>query len=77
MSSSKAGNSVAIRLPKSFGMTEGTEVQLEQTPRGILVREKVDAAEVRRKWLALLDEMDALPGPGSVQTREPMIFRDD
>lgn len=73
----KAGNSVAVRLPKSFGIAEGTELQLEKTPRGILVREKVDAAEVKRKWLALLDEMDAMPGPGRVEKREPIIFRDD
>ncbi len=73
----KAGNSVAVRLPKAFGIAEGTALQLEQTPRGILVREKVDAAEVKRKWLALLDEMDAMPKPDYIEKREPIIFRDD
>ena len=73
----KAGNSVALRLPKSFGMTEGTEVQLEKTATGIVVREKNDPAEVKRRWLALMDEMDAMPQPDYIEKREPLIFRDD
>jgi len=73
----KAGNSVAVRLPKSFGIVEGTSLQLEKTAIGIVVREASDPAEIKRRWLALMDEMDALPGPDRIQTREPIIFRDD
>jgi antitoxin component of MazEF toxin-antitoxin module len=73
----KAGNSVAVRLPKSFGIAEGTELQLEQTVRGILITEKADPAEVKRRWHALLDEMDAMPKPDYIEKREPIIFRDD
>ena len=40
-------------------------------------RDKDDPAEVKRRWLALLDEMEALPGPGRIQEREPIIWRDD
>ena len=73
----KAGNSVAVRLPKSFGIAEGAELQREQASGDVLGREKSDPAEVKRRWLALLDEMEAMPGPGRIQKREPIIFRDD
>ncbi len=73
----KAASRVAVRLPKSFGIAEVTELQFEQTSSDILGREKNDPAEVKRRWLALLDEMEAMPGPGRIQKREPIIFRDD
>lgn len=33
----KSGNSVALRLPKALGMTEGTEVTLREDRRGFTV----------------------------------------
>lgn len=73
----RAGNSTAVRLPKAFGIAPGDAIRIEKNASGIHIRERSDPAEVKRKWLALLDEMKAMPGPGRVQKREPMIFRDD
>jgi antitoxin VapB len=73
----KAGNSVAVRLPKAFGIVDGMPLQIEKTATGIVIREKGDPAEVKRRWLALLDQMKAMPKPDGIQTREPMTFRDD
>jgi antitoxin VapB len=73
----KAGNSVAVRLPKAFGIVDGTPLQIEKTATGIVIREKGDPAEIKRRWLALMDEMDAMPQPDYIEKREPLIFRDD
>lgn len=36
----KSGNSVAVRLPKELGITEGTELEIEETASGWLLRRK-------------------------------------
>lgn len=43
---------------------------------GVFIEEAA-AAEVKRKWHALLDAMAAMPKPGHIEKREPIIFRDD
>ncbi len=73
----QAGNSVAVRLPKGFGIAAGDALEIEQTARGIWIREKHDPEDVRRRWLQALGEIDALPKPGAAQAREPWPFRDD
>jgi hypothetical protein len=41
-----------------------------------VILRKDDPAEVKRRWLALLDEMDAMPQPDYIEKREPIIWRD-
>jgi antitoxin VapB len=36
----KSGNSVAVRLPKELGITEGTELQFDARADGWLIRRK-------------------------------------
>ena len=36
----KSGNSVAVRLPKELGITEGMELEVEQAPTGVFLRRK-------------------------------------
>lgn len=68
------GNSVAIRLPKAFGVSEGDEVILAKSADGrITIRPREDAEAKRREWLAVLDELKAMgPPPDGVQKRLPV-----
>jgi antitoxin VapB len=36
----KSGNSVAVRLPKELGITEGMELEIDNRPDGVLIRRK-------------------------------------
>ena len=70
----KSGNSVAVRLPVGLGVPANVEVTIERQGEGFVVMPTRDPAEEKRKWLAFLDEMAALPKPSSVQEREPIEF---
>jgi antitoxin VapB len=70
----KSGNSVAVRLPKGFAIPEGTEVELDKNGDVVTIRLTRDAAEERRRMLAGLDALKALPKPPRIQKREPIEF---
>lgn len=64
----RAGNSEAVRLPKELGFGEGVEVEL--TRQG-------DTIVIRRKQLTgkeLVEALDRLPKPTSVQKRQKILF---
>lgn len=76
----KSGNSVAVRLPKELGFAAGTPVRIERNGTTLTIRPAFDPAEERRKWLAVLDDIeaiwDAAGGPPTPEVREPDIFPD-
>lgn len=69
-----SGNSVAVRLPKEIAFAPGTELVIERQGNVVTIRPALDAAEERRKWLQMLDDLAAMPKPPSIQTREPIEF---
>jgi antitoxin VapB len=72
----KSGNSVAVRLPKALGIDAGAELQIERHGNRVVMTPVADAAEAKRRWLAFLDELAALPKPPEVQKRERIEFPD-
>ena len=72
----KSGNSVAVRLPKGFGIPADVEIELEQSGDTVTIRTVRDPAEEKARFLKMLDELRALPKPPSVQKREPIDFPD-
>ncbi len=60
------GNSLAVRLPKSAGLSAGTEV--EMTVEGSVVTLR----PVRLTPAQLMELLDTLPSPDSVQERLPV-----
>lgn len=72
----QSGNSVAVRLPKSFGFTADTEIEIEKRGRDVVIRTVVDPDEERRLLKAAMDELAALPAPREIETREPIYFPD-
>lgn len=67
----KSGNSVAVRLPKGFGLKAGTSVILEQTGTGVMVRPKRDPEEGRRSVARLIAALEAIGPVGEIEKREP------
>ena len=67
----KSGNSVAVRLPRSFGIEAGADLTLEQCGREITVKREFDQEEWRRKQQAMFDRIAATP-----LERDPDIFPD-
>ena len=77
----KSGNSVAVRLPKSFGIEAGADLMLEQRGREITLKREFDQEEWRRKQQAMFDRIaaiwDAAGGPPEkMMERDPDIFPD-
>ncbi len=72
----KSGNSVAVRLPKSFGIAEGTEVRIERRGPTIMVEVTNDAAEKQAAVARFVTRMQALPAPGVIEPRQPIEFPD-
>lgn len=70
----KSGNSVAVRLPKTFGIPAGAEVELDKNGTGLTIRLANDPAAEKARMLKMLDDLAALPKPPSIQKREPIIF---
>lgn len=70
----KSGNSVAVRLPKGFGIAEGTDIEIDKSGDVVTIRVTRDAQEERARMLQWLDELKAMPKPSSVQKREPIDF---
>jgi antitoxin VapB len=72
----KSGNSVAVRLPKGFAISADTPVEMEKCGDTVTLRVRRDPVEEKRRLLAMLDALQALPKPPTVQTREPFEFPD-
>lgn len=72
----KSGNSVAVRLPKGFGIAAGAEVALERRGREVVIRRIADPAAAKARLVQLADVLDALKPIGEVEVRDPDIFPD-
>ncbi|MCR2833276.1 AbrB/MazE/SpoVT family DNA-binding domain-containing protein [Parerythrobacter lacustris] len=72
----KSGNSVAVRLPKGFGIPEGVDLELDQKGDVVTLRVVRDADHERAAMLQMLDDLKRLPKPTSVEKRDPIIFPD-
>jgi antitoxin VapB len=70
----KSGNSVAVRLPKGFGIPEGAEVELDKRGSVVTLRVSADGDADRLAMLQMLDDLQRLPRPARSQQREPIIF---
>jgi antitoxin VapB len=65
----KSGNSVAVRLPKELGIAEGTELQIEETGSGSLLRRKP-----KHTGKDLVEALAKLPKLEKPWKRERIIF---
>jgi antitoxin VapB len=65
----KSGNSVAVRLPRELGITEGTELEIEQAPTGVFLRRKP-----KYTGRDLVEALEKLPKPDKPWKRERIIF---
>ena len=65
----RSGNSVAVRLPKELGIAEGTELELEARPEGVLIRRKP-----KKSGRDLVEALARLPKPDSPWKRERIVF---
>lgn len=65
----KSGNSVAVRLPKELGIAEGTELEIEETGGGWLLRRKP-----KYTGRDLVEALEKLPKLDEPWKRERIIF---
>lgn len=66
----KSGNSVAVRLPKEFGIVEGTELVIDQNGNSVTIRPKPKGTMA--DLVASLREIG--PPSDGVQKRQRIIF---
>ncbi len=70
----KSGNSEAVRIPKSLGFGIGTEIEIEQTRDGLLLK---PARQAKLSFQAMLARMREIGPPSDgVQEREPFEYPD-
>jgi len=63
----RSGNSIAVRLPREVAFDEGTELVVVRTGDVVTIY----PAETKKKSMAeLIDELDKLPRPRSVEVRD-------
>lgn len=63
----RSGNSDAVRLPKEVTFGPGVEVEIERKGDVVtMVRKRPTIQE-------MMDKLDALPKPSSIQKRDPFI----
>jgi antitoxin VapB len=72
----KSGNSVAVRLPKGFAIPADSDVVIEKTGDVVTLRLTRDPVEEKRRLLAMLAKLKALPKPPYVEKRDPFEFPD-
>lgn len=65
----KSGNSVAVRLPKELGIAEGTELEIEATGGGWLLRRKPKST-----GRDLVEALEKLPKLDKPWKRERILF---
>ena len=66
----KSGNSVAVRLPKDFGIAAGTDVELTDDGHSVTIRRQ--ATMTPRELVEALRAIG--PSPDGVQPRQKIIF---
>ena len=66
----KSGNSEAVRLPKDLGFGVGVELVLERSGEVLTLRRK------RPSIAQMLDELERLPKPSSIEVRDADIMPD-
>lgn len=72
-----AGNSVALRLPRSLGVPANERFSIERRGCDLVLRPAVDPDVERRELRAMCDELLAIgPISDGVQRREPIEFPD-
>jgi antitoxin VapB len=64
----KSGNSVAVRLPKEFGIEPGIEVELENAGQSVVIRRKS-----RYTGRDLVEALAKLPKPRHAMKRERIL----
>ena len=62
----KSGNSVAVRFPRSTGLKPDMDLTIRPDGDGFWVGPRINAAEGKRRWLAMLAELDAIGPVGEV-----------
>lgn len=63
----RSGNSDAVRLPKEITFGPGVEVEIERHGDVVtIIRKRPSVQE-------MMDKLDALPKPSSIQKRPPFI----
>jgi antitoxin VapB len=73
----KSGNSIAVRMPKGFGIPEGAELELDKSGDTVTIRLTRDPAEAQRRMRETWEKMKAIGAPeGGVQDRDPFEFPD-
>lgn len=72
----KSGNSVAVRLPKDFGIPAGAEVKLDRKGDTVTLRLARDPAEEKARLMKVLNELKAIGPVGEIEQREPIEFPD-
>ena len=65
----KSGNSVAVRLPKELGIPEGTELEIEETSTGWVLRRKA-----KYTGRDLVEALAKLPKPDKPFKAERIVF---
>jgi antitoxin VapB len=72
----KSGNSIAVRLPKDFGINAGDELELVQRGNKIELRRVVDPEYEKAQLHELVSRLRALGPVKDQQPREPIEFPD-
>ena len=67
----KTGNSIAVRLPKSFGIKAGDAIEIKQRGRKLEIHLLADPDYERAQIAELIRELDAIgPVPGAEDARD-------
>lgn len=72
----KSGNSVAVRLPKGFGIKPGEELELVQNGQFIRINRVVDPKFERAQVIELVRILNELGPVDKPQPRDPIEFPD-
>jgi antitoxin VapB len=72
----KSGNSVAVRLPKGFGLPAGTAVTLEQVGDTVTMRPALDMAAEKAKVHELMRRLREVGPITPIEERAPIEFPD-
>jgi antitoxin VapB len=72
----KSGNSVAVRLPKAFGVKPGDEFELVQRGRKLELRPVLDPEYEKSQVKELVRRLRALGPVKNPEPREPIEFPD-
>ena len=70
----RSGNSIAVRLPRAFGIKDGMELQIEQRGRDLVVSPVAEADEDRARLVAFIARLRAIPAPGILEERDDTLL---